>query len=94
MSDLDQRMRDAGMMTVSDMLGCNALGVYSTHTGVVDLEKFEEWLLMRREEYIKMQARMTLDKQEDDELYEWVIAHNAVFGEVLANFRQAAGQAS
>jgi hypothetical protein len=37
-----------------------------------------------------MQVRMELDKQQDDEMYEWVIAHTAVFTEVLCNFRAAA----
>ena len=89
MSDLDKRMKEAGMMSVTEMLENNPLGKFSVHAGVNDLETFEKWLLMRKEEFIGMQARMTLDDKEDDELFEWVIAHNAVFSEVLANFRAA-----
>lgn len=47
---------------------------------------------MRREEFLKMQAKMMLDKQEDDEMFEWVLFHAAVLGEVMANFRQSTGR--
>jgi len=92
MPDLAQRMKEAGMMSIEEMLGKSPLGKFNAHAGVTDLERFEEWIQMRRREFIAMQARMTLDKQEDDEMYEWVIAHNAVLGEVIANFRQATGR--
>jgi hypothetical protein len=92
MPDLAQRMKEAGMMSIEEMLEKSQLGKFSAHAGVTDLDKFEEWIQMRRKEFFSMQARMTLDKQEDDEMYEWVIAHNAVLGEVIANFRQATGR--
>jgi hypothetical protein len=88
---LDQRMTEAGMVSVSDMLQQNALGKFMAHAGVTNLHTFEEWIQMRRKEFIGMQARMTLDNQEKDEMFEWVVAHNAVLGEVMANFRQAKG---
>jgi len=88
-NDLDSRMKEAGMMPVSVMLEQNAFGKFSAHAGVTDLDKFEEWIQMRRKEFITMQARMTLDDQEGDEMFEWVVAHVAVLGEVMANFRQA-----
>ena len=82
---LDERMAAAGMVPVSQMLEQNTLGKFSAHAGVTDLDKFEEWIQMRREEFIRMQARMTLDGEENDELFEWVVAHNAVLGEVMAS---------
>lgn len=90
--DIDERMKAAGMMPVSEMLERSPLGVFSAHTGVTDLDSFERWLQMRREEFLRMQARMTLDGEEKDELFEWVVAHNAVLGEVTANFRKATGR--
>ena len=92
MPDLAQRMKDAGMMSIEEMLEKSPLGKFNAHVGVTDLKKFEEWIQMRRREFTSMQARMTLDKQEDDEMYEWVVAHNAALGEVMANFRQATGR--
>ena len=89
---LDERMRAAGMMPLSEMLEKSPLGKFSAHAGVTDLASFEEWLQMQRKEFLRMQAEMTLDNKEDDELYEWVIAHNAVLGAVIANFRQATGR--
>ncbi len=88
-TDLDARMREAGMTPLSEMLASIPLGRWLTHTGVNDMKSFEAWLCMRREEMLRMQATMQLDKREDDELYEWVIAHAAVFTEVLCNFRAA-----
>jgi len=67
---------------------------FIAHTGVVDMKTFEEWLLMRREEMLRMQAKMALEENEKDELFEWVVAHNAAFGEVLANFRKAVSRVS
>ena len=89
MGDFEQRIKAAGMLSVKEMLERNALGKFSAHHGVRSIEDFERWLLMRGEEFIRLQARIELDKEQDGELYEWAIAHNAVFGEVLANFRQA-----
>jgi hypothetical protein len=92
MVTLDERMKKAGMLSIEQMLERSPLGAFSAHAGVTDLEKFEEWIQMRRKEFLSMQARMTLDKQEDDEMFEWVLAHCAVLGEVIANFRQATGR--
>ena len=90
---LDEKMKKAGMIPLSEMLEKNPLGIFSCHAGVTDLEKFEEWLKMRYKEMLEMQARYDLkewDKTED--MYEWVIAHTATFSEVLCNFRQATGR--
>lgn len=91
-TSLDDRMKAAGMMSIESMLEKSALGRFSAHAGVTDLESFEAWIQERRASFLKMQARMTLDGEEKDELFEWVLAHNAVLGEVIANFRQATGR--
>ena len=91
MSDdsLDKRMISAGMIPLSKMLKGSPLDAFHTHAGVNNLAKFEEWLNMRHEETMRMFARFELDKRQDDELYEWVAAHMAVFKEVVLNFRAA-----
>lgn len=88
-TDLDNRMREAGMMPLSEMLANIPFERWITHAAVNDMQSFEAWLCMRREEMLRMQVKMELDKRQDDELYEWVIAHCAVFTEVLCNFRAA-----
>jgi hypothetical protein len=93
-AELDRRLVEAGMAPVEEMLQRNALGKFSVHAGVSDLASFEQWLAMRHAEFIRMQARMTLDGKAEEELFEWVISHNAAFGEVAANFRQAISSAS
>lgn len=88
-SELDIRMREAGMIPLSEMLKNIPLEKWLAHAGVNDLQSFEDWLQMRRGEMLRMQATMEVKKQTDDELYEWVMSHAAVFTEVLCNFRAA-----
>jgi len=87
--DLDKRMKEAGMTPLSELLNKNPLGKFSVDTHVKDLKTFEEWLESRHEEMLEMKIRMTLDNKEDDELFEWVISHEAVFNEVKCNLRAA-----
>lgn len=87
--DLDSRLKQAGMMTISEMKESKINNPFLANAGVTDLESFREWLNMRHEEMAKMHAKMILDKKEDDELYEWVLSHCAAFGEVLANLEKA-----
>ncbi|RJG10971.1 hypothetical protein D3879_14935 [Pseudomonas cavernicola] len=92
--DLESRMKAAGMLSVTELLAGAPIDAFVKHAGVNDLATFGQWLEMKRKEYVSLQARFTLDKREDDELYEWVVAHAAVFGEVHINFKSAAGAIS
>ncbi|MFG8752210.1 hypothetical protein ACEPU1_28285 [Pseudomonas aeruginosa] len=86
---LDERLEAAGMLTVAQILAGAPLDAFIRHAGVHDLASFGQWLEMRREESVKLQARFALEKRDGDELYEWVIAHAAAFSEVTINFRAA-----
>jgi hypothetical protein len=86
---LAERMKAAGMITVDELMSGSPLDAFMVHNGVNSLETFYQWLEMKRLEFVSMQARFTLDKREDDEMFEWVLAHAAVFGEVLINFKVA-----
>ncbi|WP_427121546.1 hypothetical protein [Pseudomonas aeruginosa] len=86
---LDDRLEAAGMLTVAQILAGAPLDAFIRHAGVRDLASFGQWLEMRRAESVRLKARFALDKREDDELYEWVIAHAAAFSEVAINFRAA-----
>jgi hypothetical protein len=90
-ASLDERMKAAGMIPLSDLLAGNtALKPWMAHTGVKDLESFEEWLAMRHREFMTMRVQYELgDKDKTDELYEWVYAHAAALDEVMANLRAA-----
>ena len=85
-AELDEQLQAAGMITLSECLKTNPLGEYAVHKGVDNLERFEKWLDMRFTEMMKMKTRMLLAKKEDDELYEWVLAHAAVLGEIRSQF--------
>ncbi|MDW6020650.1 hypothetical protein SAZ10_02615 [Mesorhizobium sp. BAC0120] len=95
-ASLDERMKAAGMIPLSDLLAGNTpLEKWMAHTGVRDLASFEEWLTMKHREFMTMRMSYELgDKDQSDELYEWVFAHAAAFGEVAANFRAMKERAS
>jgi hypothetical protein len=86
---LDARMKAAGMMTIAEMLESSPLSAFHVHTGVTDLASFEKWLEMKWQSYMTQQAELQLDNREDDDLFEWVVAHAAVFSTVLISFRAA-----
>ena len=84
---LDKRMKEAGMISLTEMLENHPANKYIINADITDLKSFREWLHMRHKEMSKMQAEMILDNSnENDELFEWVTSHAAVFGEVIANF--------
>ena len=83
---LQDRMRAAGMLTVDEMLRGAPLDRFIRHAGVSDLETYGQWLDMKCREFLSMQASRDLDKREDDDLYEWVLAHAAAFQEARINF--------
>jgi len=87
--DLDSRMKAAGMIPLSDLLAGNTpLEKWMAHTSVRDLDTFEAWLMMKHREFMTMRMGYELgDKDQSDELFEWVFAHSAAFGEVVSNFR-------
>ena len=92
--DIDSKMKAAGMTPLSVMLGKSPMDSFIQHSGVSDLNRFEQWLSMRVEETARGLARMNLaDKDEtNDEMYEWWLAHAAVFKEVKVNFDAALEQ--
>lgn len=54
MADLAERMQAAGMFSIEQMLERSPIGAFQAHAGVTDLEKFEEWIQMRRREFLTM----------------------------------------
>lgn len=86
--DIDARMQARGMYSVSELIHGSAIDKWTAHTGVRDLETFEEWLLMKRSHFDTLRGRYeTGEKSKDDEMYEWVFAHSGVFTEVHVNFK-------
>lgn len=92
-TSLDERLKAAGMLTVAEILAGAPLDAFIRHAGVNDLATFGQWLERRRAETVRMQSRFVLENREDDELYEWVVAHAAAFSEASINFRAACAKA-
>jgi hypothetical protein len=88
MASLDERMKAAGMIPLSDLLnGGQPLDRWTAHAGVQCHDSFEVWLRRRYEEFMRMRMSYELGDEEKDDLYEWVFAHAAAFGEVMTNWR-------
>src|SRR3546814_463884 len=88
---LDAKTKAADMIPLSELLsGDTPLSKWEAHAGVRDIASFGKWLAMKHREYMRMRVAYELgDKDKADELYEWVLAHTAAYGEVAANFRAA-----
>jgi hypothetical protein len=87
---LDDRLAAAGMYTVAQMMGVTPMTRWITHAGMDSLGFFETWLDRRAAEFLRMKAAYELgDKDKDDELYEWVLAHGAAFSEARTNLKAA-----
>lgn len=86
---LDERMKSAGMFSIEEMMAGPPIDSIIRHSGVCDMASYGEWLDIEYRSFTRMQARMELDGKEDDELYEWVLAHAAVFRAARVNFKAA-----
>lgn len=90
--NLDERMKAAGMIPVSEILTGSPMDKWHVHTCVVDLGSFGKWLDMKLEEMLKLKARIELKGDaENNELYEWALSHCAVLTAVRCNFKAAIG---
>lgn len=88
---LDQRMRQAGMFTLDEMTygAGRDNSPFEAHAGVRSLDAYREWLESKVREYLMLQADIILRNGEDDELFEWAVAHAAAYRHALCNFRAA-----
>lgn len=86
--DLETRMKAAGMYTVAEMMGVTPLTKWKSNPAINTIESFSEWLDRKVSEYLSMKAGYDLgDKSEDDDLYEWVLAHAGVFSTIRDQFQ-------
>lgn len=86
---LADRMRAAGMLTIDEMMNKTPLDGFIRHAGVHDLDSYGQWLDMKCRDFLTMQAKRELNKDPEDDMYEWVIAHAAAFQEARINFNAA-----
>lgn len=87
--NLDEQMKEAGMLTIDEMVASLTDQPLLLQDEVVDIESFEWWLESQYRYYVEMQARRELVKQDGDDMYEWILAHASTFGSVLAHYRKA-----
>ena len=92
LDDLDARMLAAGMTPISELLQHDPMGDFAAHKAVRSVADFEWWVQSQHEKFLRMRMAYELGDKPKDDLYEWVFAHAAVFGNVAVNLRQALGQ--
>jgi hypothetical protein len=86
---LDERMKAAGMMPLSELLKSNgAMEKWERHAGLKSFTDFVDWVHRKQREYMTMRMQYELgDKDKSDDLFEWVFAHAAVFNTVATQLR-------
>ena len=87
--NIDEQLKAAGMLTVSELIAGQPIDGFFVNADMDSLEKFKYWLDSRANEIKRMKAKRVLAKKEDDELFEWVCAHDAAINEVRLNFNAA-----
>lgn len=86
---LDDRMAALGMVPMSTLLSEPPTS-FSVHVGVNSLASFTDWLEKKNEGFLKMRMRYDVGiKPKDDEVFEWIFAHSAAFGQVCDHLRAA-----
>lgn len=90
--DLDGRLRAAGMFSVADLMSGVPIDAFLSHAGMRDIKSFSEWVEMRCGEYLRLKAYREIEGRTNDDMYEWIEAHAAVFREVHVNLKAAMAQ--
>jgi predicted RNA-binding Zn-ribbon protein involved in translation (DUF1610 family) len=93
---LDERMKAAGMIPLSELLKSNgAMEKWERHAGMKSFTDFVDWVHRKQREYMTMRMQYELgDKDKNDDLFQWVFAHAAVFNSVATQLRAIAGEDS
>lgn len=89
--ELDEEFKKRNLIPPSEMMNGNP---FQIHAGVCDLETFEQYLRLKNNEFLKMRSALNLEGRgleslegdEKDELFEWVVAGYAAYSDILANF--------
>ena len=89
MDDLAEKMKEAGMLPIEEILAGNLMGKFSTHVGVTDLPSLLWWVESKNEEYLRMRLRYEVGDKPKDDMYEWVFAHSAAFSTIVDHMRKA-----
>lgn len=91
-ADLDERMKAAGMIPLSELLESHGpMEKWMRHADVHTFDDFCLWVKMKQREFMTMRMKYELgDRDKDDDLFEWVFAHAAVFDGIATQLRALA----
>lgn len=87
--DLDERMKAAGMIPLSELLESQGpMEKFKQHAAVKTLDDFVWWIKSQQKQFMTMRMQYELgDKDKGDDLFEWVFAHAAVYDQVATQLR-------
>ncbi|MBG0678288.1 hypothetical protein [Enterobacter bugandensis] len=68
--NIDARMKNAGMLSATEIIAGQPIDAFMKHAGVVDLASLLKWAEMRRAEFLRMQAKYVLGDNPKDDMYE------------------------
>jgi hypothetical protein len=88
-ASLDARMEAAGMIPLTKLLADDGKALFQVHTGCQDPESFLEIAEKKHRQYLRMRMEYELGDMPKDDMFEWVFAHAAVWGDVVVNLRAA-----
>lgn len=87
--DINERMAALGMIPLDKLLS-EPPTPFFVHIAMKDMDTFKWWVESKNREYTTMRMRYeTGNRDKDDDLYEWVFAHSAVFGSIADSLRAA-----
>lgn len=84
--DIEQEMKNAGMIPLDEILSGESASIYSTHVGVTSIERFADWLARKREQYIRMRIKQEFEK--NDGLYDFILGKASAYDEIWLNFKK------
>jgi len=87
--DLDKRLEDAGMISLTDMIdGESPLVRFLSHAAVSDHASFEWWLRSSVESSMHLRMQYELGDKPKDDMYEWAFAKSSALLDVWKNWQQ------
>jgi hypothetical protein len=86
--ELDKRLEEAGMISVSDRIKGGPLDKFMATAEVKDIETLYQWVYNQRKSYMEMMARNDLGLYPlGDDVFDFILGKSAMLGEFHINMR-------
>lgn len=86
--DINEALIARGMYTVAELLnGELPTDSYKISRDVTDYDSFTAWLEAQLKQYTIMRLKYETGFEKQDDMYEWVFSHSAVYKDVILNWK-------